>query len=154
VEEAARGERVSLIGSSLGGYLSALYAARHPEVDRVVLLAPAFEFARRFANRIGPAEMLRWKLEGSIDIYHYVDLRERPLGYQLMEDAVLYEEYPDVRQPALIFHGNYDEVVPPLLSERFADGRSNVVLELVDSGHDLHNVLDYMGDHTVQFLAS
>src|SRR6202030_3969199 len=48
IEEAAAGEPVSLIGSSMGGYLAALYASRHREVSRVVLLAPAFAFARRW----------------------------------------------------------------------------------------------------------
>jgi hypothetical protein len=47
IERAAAGDPVALMGSSLGGYLAALYAARHPEVTRVVLLAPAFGFARR-----------------------------------------------------------------------------------------------------------
>jgi pimeloyl-ACP methyl ester carboxylesterase len=48
----ARSEAVSLIGSSLGGYLAALYAARHPEVARLVLMAPAFGFGRRFLDSI------------------------------------------------------------------------------------------------------
>ena len=47
IEQAAAGEPVALMGSSLGGYLASLYAARHPEVSRVILLAPAFQFARR-----------------------------------------------------------------------------------------------------------
>ena len=42
IEQAAAGEPVALMGSSLGGYLAGLYAARHPEVSRVILLAPAF----------------------------------------------------------------------------------------------------------------
>src|ERR1019366_915967 len=53
IERAAAGEPVALMGSSLGGYLAAIYAARHPEVSHVVLLAPAFGFARRWAERIG-----------------------------------------------------------------------------------------------------
>src|ERR1035437_5050357 len=49
IETAAAGEPVALMGSSMGGYLAAIYAARHPEVSHVVLLAPAFGFARRWA---------------------------------------------------------------------------------------------------------
>ena len=48
IERSAAAGPVSLAGSSMGGYLAALYAARHPEVLRVVLLAPAFDFARRW----------------------------------------------------------------------------------------------------------
>src|SRR4051812_186763 len=53
IERAAPGEPVSLIGSSMGGYLAALYAERHPEVSRLVLLAPAFRFAYRWQERMG-----------------------------------------------------------------------------------------------------
>src|ERR1700691_4599065 len=38
----SRDEPVALIGSSMGGYLAALYAARHSgDVEKLVLLAPA-----------------------------------------------------------------------------------------------------------------
>ena len=54
IERAAIGQDdVRLIGSSMGGYLAALYAARHPEVSRVMLMAPAFGFARRWPLRLG-----------------------------------------------------------------------------------------------------
>src|SRR5438034_10107261 len=53
IERIAGGEDVRLIGSSMGGYLAALYAARHPEVSRVVLFAPAFGFARRWPLLLG-----------------------------------------------------------------------------------------------------
>src|ERR1035441_7473955 len=55
IERAAAGDPVGVLGRSLGGSLAALYAARHPEVPRVVLLAPAFGFARRWAERMGAA---------------------------------------------------------------------------------------------------
>src|SRR5271169_4437624 len=45
IAQVSRDEPVSLIGSSMGGYLAALYAARHPgNVEKLVLLAPAFSF--------------------------------------------------------------------------------------------------------------
>src|ERR1700678_4151148 len=45
VEKAVGEGPVVLMGSSLGGYLAALYAARHREaVEKLVLLAPAFQF--------------------------------------------------------------------------------------------------------------
>jgi len=44
----------AVIGSSLGGYLAALYAARHPGVFRaLLLLAPGFGFARRWPQSLG-----------------------------------------------------------------------------------------------------
>ena len=53
IEREAQGQPCALIGSSLGGYLAALYAARREEVQRLVLLAPAFGFARRWAASLG-----------------------------------------------------------------------------------------------------
>src|SRR5579883_715627 len=52
IRDLAKGEPVHLIGSSLGGYLAALYASRHPEVQKLVLMAPAFEFKSRWEERL------------------------------------------------------------------------------------------------------
>src|SRR6185437_13922113 len=47
-----------LIGSSLGGYLAALYAAVHPgQVERMVLLAPAFNFYELWTETLGPENL-------------------------------------------------------------------------------------------------
>src|SRR5437879_6318239 len=65
IERAAGEGPVSLIGSSLGGYLAALYAARHPEVEWLVLLAPAFQFPGRWRERFSEDELAEWKRRGS-----------------------------------------------------------------------------------------
>jgi len=147
------GGPVSLIGSSLGGYLAALYAARHPEVECLVLLAPAFGFARRWAERLGTARMEAWRASGGLEVYHYGTRGNRRLGYDLMEDAARYEDQPAFRQPALIFHGATDDVVPAEASRAFAAGRPHVTLEIVDSGHDLLDALDAMLPKVERFLA-
>ena len=152
VERAAAGEPVSLIGSSMGGYLAALYAARHPEVHRVVLLAPAFGFARRWAERLGAAQVESWRRSGAMDVFHYGQNRNCKLGYQLMADAERYEDYPDVSQPTLIFHGAQDDVVPARYSREFAATHPNATLEVVNSGHELLEVLDYMAPNVDGFL--
>jgi uncharacterized protein len=152
VESAAQGCPVSLIGSSMGGYLAALYAARHPEVSRVVLLAPAFGFSRRWEERLGAASLEAWRRTEVTEVFHYGEQRLVPLRYGLLLDAAHYEDYPDVRQPALIFHGTLDDVVPARYSEQFAATRPNVRLELLPSGHELHDVLDYMTTETARFL--
>ena len=51
IDELAAGGPVALVGSSMGGYLAALYAAGHPEVARLVLLAPA---EPRISQRLAP----------------------------------------------------------------------------------------------------
>jgi uncharacterized protein len=151
LERLCGGRPATLIGSSLGGYLAALYAARHPEVERLVLMAPAFEFARRWASWLGAEQLANWRRTGSIEIYHYGDKRPRRLGYGLVEDAARYEDYPDIRQPVLIFHGARDDAVPVEYSREFASTRPNVRLEVLDSGHELLDVLDRMWDETRRF---
>src|SRR5437764_6266444 len=64
VEAIAQGGAISLIGSSLGGYLAALYAAHHPQVEKLVIMAPAFCFARSYADSIGPDRLEAWKRTG------------------------------------------------------------------------------------------
>jgi uncharacterized protein len=146
------GDPVSLIGSSMGGYLAALFAARHREVERLVLLAPAFAFARRWPETLGGEAMTRWKAERKMEVFHYGDDRTRDLHYGLIEDAAGHPEFPDFRQPALIFHGANDEVVPSAYSRRFAATHPNAHLEILDSGHELHNVLEYMAPRALSFL--
>ena len=99
VEKAARNQPVILIGSSLGGYLAALYVARHPEVTRVVLLAPAFAFHQLWSKEMGEEKLDAWRENGTIPVFHYGEGKELPLAYDLMEDAAQFEPFPDVSNP-------------------------------------------------------
>jgi pimeloyl-ACP methyl ester carboxylesterase len=153
IAQVSRDEPVSLIGSSMGGYLAALYAARRPrQVEKLVLLAPAFSFASRWPETLGERAMEQWKRTNTLKLFHYSEGREVELGYQLVEDARQYEAYPDVAQPVLIFHGQHDTVVPPEYSMAFAERHPNVRLRLLDSDHELGNVLDTMWIATEEFL--
>jgi pimeloyl-ACP methyl ester carboxylesterase len=139
-----------LIGSSLGGYLAALYASRHREIEKLVLLAPAFQFPRRWQERYSPEE---WKRQGSISVFHYADGRERRLGYQFVEDAARYEDEPEFPQPALILHGTRDSVVPAEISRAYAARHPNTRLVLMESGHELTDVLEAMWLEASHYLA-
>src|SRR4051812_34095931 len=66
-EALLRGEEVCLIGSSMGGYLAALYASRHPEVSRLILLAPAFSFSSRWEHVLGPEKLAQWRQRRSLE---------------------------------------------------------------------------------------
>jgi pimeloyl-ACP methyl ester carboxylesterase len=142
IEILARKEPVILIGSSLGGYLAALYAARHPEVDRLILLAPAFGFHQLWSRALGPERLAEWKKRGNLSVFHYAEQREAPLGFKFMEDAAGFEPFPCFSQPALIFHGNRDDSVPVEQSLAFARDHKNCRLVQLDSGHELTDVLE------------
>jgi hypothetical protein len=142
-----------LLGSSMGGYVAALFAARRPErVSRVVLLAPAFGLARRWTEQLGEETVRQWRERGWRMIHHYGFGDERRIGYELIREGLQYEEFPDVRQPALVAHGRRDESVDYRLSERFAAGRPNLRLLLYDSDHQLLDVLEPIWDEVRRFL--
>jgi uncharacterized protein len=144
---------VVLIGSSMGGYLAALFAARHPDrVWALLLLAPAFGLAQRWAASMDAEELRQWKEKGWRDVYHYGEKRERRISYALIEDGINYEEFPDVQQDMLIFHGRKDDVVDPQLSVRFTEGRPNAELVLYDSDHQLTDVLEPLWRRAEPFL--
>jgi pimeloyl-ACP methyl ester carboxylesterase len=152
IERTCRGEAVSLIGSSMGGYLAALYAAGHAEVDRLVLMAPAFSFPTRWPETLGQPAMEEWKRTGILKVFHYGEGRETELGYQLIEDGLNYAAYPEFTQSALIFHGKNDDVVPAAYSIDFCRQHAQAKLRLMESDHELLNVLDDMWMETEAFL--
>jgi hypothetical protein len=152
IERVAGESPVTLIGSSLGGYLAALYAARHRSVQKLVLMAPALQFPRRFRERYAPADMADWKRLGMVSVYHYGYEENRPLGFQLVEDASKYEDEPEFSQAALILHGIHDDVVPVDLSRSFAARHDNVRLRELESGHELTNVIEDLWIETERFL--
>ncbi len=58
VEQAVGGRPAVIMGSSLGGYLAAWFASRHPEIERVILLAPAFQLVPRWRERFTPEQLV------------------------------------------------------------------------------------------------
>jgi hypothetical protein len=153
LERLVSGSSVTLIGSSMGGYLATLFAARHPlRASRLVLMAPAFGLARRWTGLLGEAVMQQWQARGWRPVFHYGEKRETHISYSLVADGLQYEDFPDVRQPVLIFHGRRDESVDCRLAEEFARPRPNVELVLLDSDHQLLDKLELMGERVRTFL--
>jgi pimeloyl-ACP methyl ester carboxylesterase len=152
IDRALQGSPARLVGSSLGGYLAALYAVVHPEVDRLVLLAPAFDFPARWGQLAGPEKMQNWRNTGWAEVFHYGDGGMRELHYGFYENALRYDPNPSFTQPALIFHGVHDETVPVGYSRAFVEAHRNAVLREVDSDHELLNVLGSITATAVPYL--
>jgi pimeloyl-ACP methyl ester carboxylesterase len=153
VEDLLAREPATLFGSSLGGYLAALAAARQPaRVRALVLFAPAVGFAARWEARLGEAAMARWRAEGTMPVFHYGEERELPLSVDLLDDARRHPEEPDPRAPALVFAGRNDDTVPLAAVEHFAAARRGRELVVLDSGHELTDVLEPMWERTSAFL--
>jgi pimeloyl-ACP methyl ester carboxylesterase len=131
--------RVAIIGSSLGGTLAILAAARFPErIGRLVLLAPAVMFAKPGHHLLPPERIEEWHRRGTLPFFHYGDNRERTLDFGFFEDSLQYNPFETTfSQPTLICQGLRDQSVDCSTVERFARTRPNVALSLLDDDHQL-----------------
>ena len=150
LENTLQNQPACLIGSSMGGYLAAFYASKHPEVTRIVMLAPAFNFIPRWLARADPEG--HWASSGWLDVYHYGSKSMRRLHFGLIEDARQYLGMPGFTQPGLILHGSGDETVPVEESRAFVATHPNCLLRELDSDHELGNVLTELAAETLRFL--
>ncbi|MEH2413446.1 YqiA/YcfP family alpha/beta fold hydrolase [Nostoc sp.] len=134
---------VTLIGSSLGGLTAAHLGQQNLQVQRLVLLAPAFGFLSHWLPKLGDEELQRWQQEKYIMVYHYGEERSLPLSYDFVTDATQYQEKLLQRPiPTLILHGKKDEVIPIKASRNFGRSRPWVELVELDSYHALGNVME------------
>ncbi len=136
------GTPVTLIGSSLGGLTAAWLGQRHSQVQRLVLLAPAFGFLSHWLPTLGKEKLSQWQASGYLQTYHYGEGRSRPLHYKFVEDASQYPENQLLRPvPTLILHGRHDQVIPIVASRDYASVRPWVQLIELDSDHALNDVM-------------
>jgi pimeloyl-ACP methyl ester carboxylesterase len=151
---AGGGDRVALMGSSLGGTLAILAAARFGErVDRLVLMAPAVMFAKPGHHLLPPERIDEWRQRGALPFFHYAFNAERPLNYAFYEDTLQYDPFSAVfSQPTLIFQGLRDRSVDYHTVERFSRTRPNVTLSLLDDDHQLIASLPRMWNDVEAFL--
>jgi hypothetical protein len=156
---ARSGEPATLLGSSLGGFVSLILADRlnrpgqPPVVPRLVLLAPAVDVGRRGLSHLAPDEIARWRGCDRLDVFHHAYGKMMPLRFALHEDALRYDVHTArVDVPVLIFQGRRDESVAPESVVRYAESRPNVTLRLVDDDHQLMASLDTIWRETAAFL--
>ena len=143
---------VRLIGSSMGGYLGALFAAGDPRVEALVLMAPAFDMQARWRARYGDAKLAEWRRRGALPTFHYAYGEERPIGYRLYEDMGRHDPRPLVRVPALVFIGRRDDVVEPASVEGWARASPTARLVWLDSGHELTDQIETIWAMSAEFL--
>jgi pimeloyl-ACP methyl ester carboxylesterase len=150
---------VVLIGSSLGAFVALHLAERlaaegaPPQVARMVLMAPAFDFGAAGMGTLGADGLARWKADGWIDVPHYAYGETRRVHYELYADGGRYDSFATrATVPTLIFQGRHDDVVDPVMVERFAAARSHVRLVMVDDDHQLKSSLELMWAEITTFL--
>lgn len=151
---ASTGPGATLVGSSLGAALAILLAERTPQtIDRLVLLAPAVMLARPGHSLLPPDRIVDWQRRGTATFFHYGYNEERVLNAAFYEDSLQHDPF-DARfeQPTLIFQGLQDAVVDYRDVERFARGRPNVTLALLDDDHQLTASLPHIWPAVDRFL--
>ncbi len=150
----AASEPATLIGSSLGGTLAILAAARFaPQVGRLVLLAPAVVAAKEGDPFLPPERIAEWRRKGALPFFHYSYGAERALDFAFYEDSLRYDAFATrFSQPALVFQGLRDVSVDPRSVELFARDRPNVTLALLDDDHQLLASLPRMWNDMRGFL--
>jgi uncharacterized protein len=149
---AIKPEPWTILGSSLGGLTAAWLGQRNPNVKRLVLLAPAFEFLPHWQQQLGPERLEQWQNSGSIDVYHHIEERSVPLSYAFWIDASQYNEAKlDRPLPTLILHGVADEVIPVEASQQYAAERSWCKLLELQSDHSLTDMLPEIWAATKDF---
>ncbi|HLN87470.1 MAG TPA: alpha/beta family hydrolase, partial [Candidatus Limnocylindrales bacterium] len=148
--------KIAIFGSSMGGTVALMFAAAEPQVAALVTLAAPLH-PENFPKRVlFPADLERW---GERGFTHYNGQR---LNLTLLEDLERIDVPGAARSihcPALILHGDADEVVPVAEAHELHDylGDSKRLSILKDGDHRLsdpiimqramHEALDWLTEH-------
>jgi pimeloyl-ACP methyl ester carboxylesterase len=148
------GDAATLFGSSLGGTLAILAAARfRPQVERLVLLAPAVMFAKPGHHLLPPERIEEWQRRGALPFFHYGAGVERDLNFAFYEDSLQHDAFNTAfDQPAMIFQGLHDASVDYRTVEAFAKTRTNATLSLLEDDHQLIASLPRIWNDVQPFL--
>lgn len=137
----ARGERLALIGSSMGGFFAATHGARCPEdIEALVLLCPGFDMTARFRALVGERGLRRWQKHDRI-AYPDADNVLTALHHALYTEMAALPPFPAPPAngaPVTIVHGVRDDVVPIEISRAYAAMHPGVRLVELDDDHRLH----------------
>lgn len=150
-------ERVSVVGTSLGGWIAAALAVAHPErLDRLVLAAPAgvrvegvdrYDYfanpieetlRRLFHDPARAAQLLPTEYGAEVVVrgYHEFTTLARLSWNPYLYDPKLQQRLPRVRTPTLIVWGDADAVLPPAHGQAFATLIPSATLERLPAcGH-------------------
>lgn len=145
--------RVGLFGSSMGGAVALLTAARDERVVVIATLA-AVGYPSALEDRY-PEEAKRFAETG------YIETEHGRIGRTFYEDAMQHDVVAAVsilRAPILVMHGTEDTVVPQTDALDIASSARNATLDLIEGGdHQFHNptfmrpamkrIAEFLADH-------
>ena len=115
---------LTIVGNSLGGWIAWLMAQEYEQIDRLILIAPAFNMMGVRANTIPPERRHDWHSGGWMpwddDPLH----SDWPLSWKWVEESEAYwaSSFDHLRHiRTTILHGTGDTVILPDGSREFVD---------------------------------
>lgn len=158
---------MTLLGSSLGGYVAARFAELHPEaVEKLVLFCPGFDLQSRWPRVVGEVGLREWEERGFREFEGPAGVGSVRVPWSFIEDGRRHPAFPKYKVPTLIIHGLNDEVVPVetttkgLLGQGGGEGgegelmKTNTQVLLVNDDHGLTKpkTLAVAGSSILEFL--
>jgi pimeloyl-ACP methyl ester carboxylesterase len=156
-ENHSKEEELILFGSSFGALISALFTFFHPDrIKKLILIAPALGFSAQRIVKLHNISLTLWKENGVIPVFHFRYDQEIPLAYSFYEDLLSHPP-PDIEKlqipvPTLILHGKFDDVVPLIWSQQYAEINPEATLHILNGDHQLLDQKEVMWKIIVDFL--
>ena len=138
--------RVTIVGNSLGGWIAWLLAQECQEIERLVLIAPAFNMMGLRARSIDPERCHDWHSGGWMPWDNEPAHRDFPISWKWVEESEAYwkTSFDRLRLVSTaILHGQEDSVILPSGSSQFVERLQSLApsfpieLHLVPGDHRL-----------------
>jgi len=118
------GPPINIVGNSLGGWIAWLMAQEYPAVEKLVLIAPAFNMMGVRAKSIDPKRQHDWHTTGWKSWDDEPAHKDWPLSWKWVEESEAYWKTSfDRLRPVntTILHGLQDTVILPGGSREFVE---------------------------------
>lgn len=115
---------VTIVGNSLGGWIAWLIAQEFQEVERLILIAPAFNMMGVRAQSISPERLHEWRQAGWMPWDDEPAHRDFPLAWKWVEESENYwgKSFDRLRPvKTTILHGLQDTAILPRGSRAFVE---------------------------------
>lgn len=149
-------DKMNLIGNSLGGHISIIYALQNPEKIKTITLTGS---SGLFENSLGDSyprkgdyEFVKRKTEETFydpkvatkelvdEVFEIVNNREKALRVVLIAKSAvrhnLREDVPNIKVPVNLIWGKNDTITPPFVAEEFHKLLPNSEVHIIENcGH-------------------
>jgi pimeloyl-ACP methyl ester carboxylesterase len=138
------GPPITIVGNSLGGWIAWMMAQEYSTVEKLILIAPAFDGMGVRAREISADRRKRWHDTGWMPWDDDPVHKDWLLSWKWVEESEAYwlRRFDEVRRvKTTILHGLQDQAIHPRMSWQFVDE-----LLVRDSEYPIELTLK-MGDH-------